>query len=144
MTSKERRHIADNWIKVGDSAQEAAHQLYREGNVRGTLNRAYYSAYAFLSAALVQEPAVSFRTPQGESGRRDGPQHAHLPDMIRNHLKRRLGPDTRSQIRRATIGLYLARLDADYKPRVPVSMKMAERALQELLFIERTMKRNYE
>lgn len=73
------------------------------------MSRSYYAAYSFAASLLAQQ-GLSFKED------RVGPEHEPLPDLIRDHLRGRLGAKVIRELRARISSLYKARLDADYRP----------------------------
>lgn len=124
MTEAERRSISQGWLQVGESALDAADALYRIGNFRSCVSRAYYAAFAFLASALVRQSGINFR--EGY----EGPEHKPLSDLVANHLGRALSPRDRSPVRLGVRTLYAARVIADYRPREAVNADLAVEGLK--------------
>ena len=79
--------------------------------LRAAVSRAYYAAYSAATDALVQSHGVAFGVG------RDGPPHRDLPRLVESHLRNRLGFSKIREIKAALRRLYVARLDADYRPK---------------------------
>jgi len=98
--------------------------MLRAGLFRSAVSRAYYAAYAAVTARLVQSGAVH---------RLDSanPSHRALPAMVEGNLSG-LADWQRRDLKSTTRRLYETRLDADYRARVEVDREVAVRSLREL------------
>lgn len=131
MTAAERGRIARAWQTVGHDHLAAAQSCRRAGHFRSSVSRSYYAAYAFLSAALIKKDTVSFQIS------RDGPTHAQLPNLIRDHLNQEFGSASLKLIRQNITALYNLRVLADYYPQKTVGEDYAIEALQLATAIEK-------
>lgn len=100
---------------------------------RSALSRAYYAAYARVTAALANVPGVTFA-----SGR-EGPTHARLPGLVETHLSH--AGDVRWRVSELVRGLYKARLDADYVPSRDIGAGDAREAVRMMAEVFRLMER---
>ena len=109
------------WKPVCIDAFIAAKEL--KAHPRSCISRAYYAAYAAVANALVDSKGVRF--PMG----RDGPGHEQLPNLVANHLGKKLDFGTIKLIKTALRRLYNARVYADYKPDSVLTQTEATEAL---------------
>lgn len=82
--------------------------------MRGSLSRAYYSAYSELSRTLL---AMNVQMPQG----REGPAHAKVLSLTSHHLSRHLSMPQIGRLCFLLTELYRLRIMADYFPRFDIS-----------------------
>jgi hypothetical protein len=120
--------LAKSWYKVGEQALDAAQILRDKGHWRGAVNRSYYAAYSF-SACLLSLEEMEFRLePTGLQ--REGPEHKPLPDLIGEHLRRRLGRYIKDF--RTLVGqLYNLRIASDYRPSASIRDDSGIQALKQ-------------
>ncbi len=97
------------WQEIGQDNFEAARELYINGRYRSSVSRFYYAAYA----ALTGEPLKTSFQPKSD---REAPDHAHMPEWIKNYLTR-FSPRQRADMAKLIRQLYEARIGADYKLR---------------------------
>lgn len=102
---------ADAWSAMGRESLAAAKRLMDAGHVRSCLSRAYYSAYATVTGAMMsQGMTVSI-------GERPNPSHEQLPMLLRHNLDRRRFDDrTRRDLSQRLRTLRRFRIVADYGP----------------------------
>ncbi len=136
MDNVDRQSVSDAWSEAAQDALNAARELKERAHYRSSVSRAYYAAYAFLAAAMVAKPGVSF------ADGRDGPQHGSLPDLVKSHLAGDLGRRILWNVRTSITALYEARLVADYRPRVFVNRDVATDALRRAGAIANAVKRD--
>ena len=110
------------WQDLSDESRRAAQALHEGGMFRGSINRAYFAAYAAIAQHL--EGKVTF--PQGRSN----PPHAGLTRYVQNVLPG-LSAGARRDIKHKVRVLYKARVSADYLPADSCDEKLAKHALRE-------------
>jgi uncharacterized protein (UPF0332 family) len=93
------------WNEVALDSYRAAQEL-RKVRPRSCVSRAYYSAHAALTRALLR---VGYQPPQ----RHQTPPHQQMARLIGEHLAS-LGPGKVRELRSSIRRLYAARLEADY------------------------------
>lgn len=71
---------------------------------------------------------------------RVGPEHEPLPDLIRDHLKKRFAPKTLTSLQQSITTLYKFRLEADYGPHLPIGQPEAMHAERLATTVRNTMK----
>ena len=119
------------WVTWDDLSREnlaAAKLLASAGLLRSAVSRAYYAAYAAVSAKLVGK--TSF--PAG----RHGPSHDRLPKLAMNYLSS-LPVYERRRVSNASWRLYQRRVDSDYKPPVVIGSNLVRESIQDAAFIIR-------
>jgi len=112
----------------------AAKGLRADGRVRSCLSRAYYSAYAAVTAEL---PRASI----GGEGR-SNPTHLQLAKMAKHNLDpSRFGEPVRREVARRLRRLQSLRIAADYDPEGSLNASDAGESVMNAEWIVRTMGR---
>jgi uncharacterized protein (UPF0332 family) len=96
-----------SWAEIGKDSLAAAKEIKHRS--RSCLSRAYFAAFAAVTQALIDSKGVSF--PVG----REGPRHADILDLIKNHLGKQLGHTKIKAIITAMRRLRQIRILADYR-----------------------------
>ena len=95
------------WPDIARDSFVAAKVLRDAGHHRSAVSRAYYAAYARVTAELEGRASLP--------ADREGPDHDDLPEMVIDYLSRMQYP-ARREVREILIRLYDYRLHADYRP----------------------------
>jgi uncharacterized protein (UPF0332 family) len=126
--------IEEGWARLGDEALEAA-QTCREHRIwRSSVSRSYYAAYSFIASVLAKQK-TDFQDD------RVGPEHAPLPEMVRDRLPKVLGRHAARDLSAILRELYEARLTADYKPHKAIHERDAVDAVQRATRVRKLMER---
>lgn len=116
------------WDELADRQRAMAHYLMTSKDprfVRGVCSRAYYAAYALVTARLPE--STSF----GRGWR--NPEHARLPGHVGRIAG--LGETNRQAVRRALRRLRQRREDADYRPGATVDRAIALKSINDVAAI---------
>src|SRR4026208_974990 len=104
------------WQELSQESLASAKTLVAEGRLRNSVSRAYYAAYAAVTAELTAR-GMSFAHGW------NNPAHEQVPDLVGNNLP--LPRATRWRLRSSMRILRRAREDADYRPGVSVDQSLA-------------------
>jgi uncharacterized protein (UPF0332 family) len=109
------------WNEIAVNSREAA-QLSKQHHPRSCVSRAYYAAYSLVNQRLLpyEAPAAGF----------EGHAHAGISGLIRRYLFKK-DQKRCAELRSTMHRLYLARLDADYRPSRTVDRSIALSALRD-------------
>ncbi len=110
-----------NWLDVARDGRRAANALVIDGHHRSAVARAYYAAYSKVTHELVTTAGLTM--PPG----REGPSHARLRPLIETSMPN-MTPARRRKVSELVGRLYTLRIDADYRPSVPVESREAREA----------------
>lgn len=135
MSAAERKQLYQAWLAAAEDSLTAAQSLREEGRYRSSVSRSYYAAYSFLAAALVLSPGVTFKPD------REGPDHAGLADLARDHLKKTMAQGALTSVRTSIVTLYDARVYADYKPKNTVNDELATASLKQATTVANTVRK---
>lgn len=111
-----------SWIDVAIDSLRGAGELRRLGRYRSSVSRAYFAAFAGLTARLT-EAGVVF----GENA--EAPAHSAVPDHISSNLPRQTRRK-RQELKRLMHQLYEGRLVADYHASLTSDARSAKQALE--------------
>lgn len=114
------------WREIAIDGLHAAGELSRLGRHRSSVSRAYYAAFAALTARLT-EAGLSF-------GGDEGPAHSAVPELIQSNMPR-LRVNERRALKGLFTQLYENRLDADYHASITVDGKSATLSLRCVGFV---------
>jgi uncharacterized protein (UPF0332 family) len=135
MDNVDRQSVSDAWSEAAQDALNAARELKERAHYRSSVSRAYYAVYAYVAAALVLKPGVTFREA------RDGPAHESLADVAARHLRDDLVRQMVTRVRAGISAMYNARLLADYRPRERVDEALAIEVLKHAATIAKALQR---
>ncbi len=126
----ERARLMHRWRFVGEDSLQAATVLRNARHLRSSISRAYYSAYACATSALLRGRA------DVSSAARSNPGHAQLQELLRHNLdRRRYDGRARAEFERRMRVLHRARLMADYEPTSHVPPDVAVDCLRHASFL---------
>lgn len=123
MRRDERERIMATWDDLSEEALRAAKALLAEDCYRGCVNRSYYCVYCATASRLVSK-SVEFRHGWKNSA------HEQLPGLIRGRFGD-MSKVNRLKLVNVLRRLRLARIDADYRPRITVNENLAKNALRD-------------
>jgi len=115
------------WAELSRESFRAARMAMQNGYYRSSVSRAYYSAYAAVTQALVDRK-ISFAVG------RQGPGHEQLATLVDGNLgklrgAKRVRANERRLIKANLNMLHENRLDADYRPTRDVEQDVARNSL---------------
>jgi hypothetical protein len=96
------------------------------------ISRSYYAAYSFVGSVLASR-GLAFPAD------RVGPDHALLPDLIRDQLGKVYGGSTIKRLRGAVTAPYRTRVRSDYHPHVKVNKHSALEAERLATAVRKTL-----
>lgn len=119
-----------DWASLSRESYASAQVLLGAKLYRGSVSRAYFSAYAALTHALAQTKGVVF----GHGG--NNPSHEQLASLAEHNLdRRRFDRFQARSLARRTVGLRISRTAADYDLRGQVGQAMALNCVRDAGFI---------
>jgi uncharacterized protein (UPF0332 family) len=110
------------WMEMATEARDAAGMCLRMRWYRSSASRAYYAIFSAVMAAL--HNAGARPTPDRHTW-----PHSKLPDLARDHLKKRFGHKGVQELRRLMRETYKARIGADYADGAGIDAHTARRCL---------------
>lgn len=123
-----------SWADMALDSLAAAKGLRAGGHVRSCLSRAYYSAYAAVTAELPRDSI-------GSAGR-SNPTHLQLAKMAKHNLDpARFGEPVRRDVARRLRRLQSLRIAADYDPEGSLDVSDAAESVMNAEWIVRTVGR---
>lgn len=112
-----------DWRDLAEEHFKSAQTLLLLGHWRSAVSRAYYATYCGVTWKALQHGPITFA-----SGYQN-PSHEAIPGLIRNKCVPP-GPQANSITESCTLLRYF-RVDADYKPHIPIDNELARDALRE-------------
>ena len=118
------------WQEMSANCLRSAKRLAAADDYRGSINRAYYSAYCAVTALLV---AKGIQFAHGWNN----PSHDQLPELVGNNLP--LPVNTKRRVRTSLRSLRKAREDSDYRPGISVEREMALDSIRQAISLRKDL-----
>ena len=118
----------ETWKQLSEGSLRAAEILFREGEYRSCVSRAYYAAYCAATEEIVKK-LTTFPNAW------NNPPHVKVPVYVQNNLTMVQAKKQRIISRINILRLY--RENADYRPQVAVSEQVARNCLRAAAAIQR-------
>ena len=118
------------WKDLGDDSLNAAKRLRDHGHLRSAISRAYYSAYASASDALLRS-GVDFSSASFPNA-----SHPQLQQLVRHNLDSKQFPErVRKEAATKIRNLFRFRATADYDPASHISQALAVGCIRDAAWI---------
>ncbi len=118
----------ETWRQLSEGNLRAAEILFREGEYRSCISRAYYAAYCAATEEIVKK-LTTFPNAW------NNPPHIKVSVYIQNNLT--LAPTKKQRIIRRINILRLYRENADYRPQTTISEQVARNCIRAAAAIQR-------
>jgi len=118
----------ETWRQLSEGSLRAAEILFREGEYRSCISRAYYAAYCAATEEIVKK-LTTFPNAW------NNPPHIKVSVYIQNNLT--LAPTKKQRIIRRINILRLYRENADYRPQTTISEQVARNCIRAAAAIQR-------
>jgi len=118
----------ETWRQLSGGSLRAAEILFREGEYRSCISRAYYAAYCAATEEIVKK-LTTFPNAW------NNPPHIKVSVYIQNNLT--LAPTKKQRIIRRINILRLYRENADYRPQTTISEQVARNCIRAAAAIQR-------
>lgn len=118
----------ETWRQLSEGNLRAAEILFREGEYRSCISRAYYAAYCAATEEIVKK-LTTFPNAW------NNPPHIKVSVYIQNNLT--LAPTKKQRIIRRINILRLYRENADYRPQTTISEQVARNCIRAAATIQR-------
>lgn len=123
-----RRYTLETWKQLSEGSLRAAEILFRGGEYRSCVSRAYYAAYCAATGEIVKK-LTTFPNAW------NNPPHVKVPMYVQNNLTMVQAKKQRTISRINILRLY--RENADYRPQTAVSEQVARNCLRAAAAIQR-------
>ena len=117
----------ETWRQLSEGSLRAAEILFREGEYRSCISRAYYAAYCAATEEIVKK-LTTFPNAW------NNPPHIKVPVYIQNNLT--LPQANKTAIVNLIDGLRLMRENADYRPQITVTAQDAQDCLRDAATVQ--------
>ena len=119
---EEERTVPENWLDIAGDARKSASTLLTEDHYRSAVARAYYAAYSKITHSLVSVAGLPM--PPG----REGPSHSRIGRIFETSMPH-MTQAKRDKLSELLGRLYTLRIDADYRPSIPIGIRDARAAI---------------
>lgn len=120
----------ETWKQLSEGSLRAAEVLFRAGEYRSCVSRAYYAAYCAATEEIVKK-LTTFPNAW------NNPPHVKVPVYVQNNLT--ITPATKQRIISRINILRLYRENADYRPQIAVSEQVARNCIRAAAAIQRDL-----
>jgi len=117
----------ETWRQLSEGSLRAAEVLFREGEYRSCISRAYYAAYCAATEEIVKK-LTTFPNAW------NNPPHIKMPVYVQNNLT--LPQANKTAIVNLIDGLPLMRENADYRPQTTVTAQDAQDCLRDATAVQ--------